>query len=78
MRWCLPHACLWLAMLLHQGFMNLMKKEVPFHWDEAAQYSFEALKHTLMSAPMLQPPNYNKYFLLYLAAEELTIGMVLV
>jgi hypothetical protein len=31
-----------------------------------------------MSTPLLQPPNYNKDFLLYLAATESTIGMVLV
>jgi hypothetical protein len=28
--------------------------------------------------PLLRPPNYNKDFLLYLAAAESTIGMVLV
>jgi hypothetical protein len=31
-----------------------------------------------MSAPLLQPPNYNKDFLLYLAETESTIDMVLV
>jgi hypothetical protein len=46
--------------------MRLLKKGVPFFWDEAAQHSFEALKCALTSAPLLQPPNYNKYFLLYL------------
>ena len=58
--------------------MHLLNKDIPFHWDEAIQRSFEALKHTLMSAPLLRPPNYNKDFLLYLAATDLTIGMVLV
>jgi hypothetical protein len=58
--------------------MRLLKKGVPLYWDEATQRSFVALKHTLTSAPLVQPPNYNKYFLLYLAAAESTIGMVLV
>jgi hypothetical protein len=58
--------------------MRLLKKRVPFCWDEAAQHSFEALKRALMSTPLLFPPNYNKYFLLYLAIVESTIGMVLV
>ena len=31
-----------------------------------------------MSAPLLRPPNYSKYFILYLATSELTIGVVLV
>jgi hypothetical protein len=61
-----------------KGFMSLLKKDVPFQWDEAAQCSFEALKHTLMSTPLLRPLNYNKDFLLYLATAELTISMVLV
>jgi hypothetical protein len=61
-----------------KGFMHLLKKDVPFHWDEAAQHSFNALKHALTTAPLLRPPNYNKDFLLYLAVAESTIGMVLV
>ena len=39
-----------------KGFMHLMKKDVPFYWDDAAQCSFEALKHTLLSNPLLQHP----------------------
>jgi hypothetical protein len=58
--------------------MHLLKKGVPFYWDEATQHSFEALKHTLTSTLLLWPPNYNKDFLLYLDAAELTMGMVLV
>jgi hypothetical protein len=61
-----------------KGFMHLLKRDVPFFWDEAAQCSFDALKHALTTAPLLWPPNYKKYFLLYLAAAESTIGMVLV
>jgi hypothetical protein len=61
-----------------KGFMCLLKKGVPFHWDEAAQCTFEALKCSLTSSPLFCPPNYNKYFLLYLAAAKSTIGMVLV
>jgi hypothetical protein len=58
--------------------MHLLKKGVPFHWDEATQRSFEALKNALTSSPLLWPPNYNKYFLLYLVITESTIDMVLV
>jgi hypothetical protein len=61
-----------------KGFMCLLKKGVHFCWDEATQLSFEALKHALTSSPLLQPPNYNIDFLLYLAAAESTISMVLV
>jgi hypothetical protein len=58
--------------------MCLLKKDVPFYWDDAAQHSFNALKHALTTVPLLQSPNYNKDFLLYLSAAESTIGMVLV
>ena len=58
--------------------MHLLKKDIPFYWDEAAHFSFTALKHALTTAPLLRPPNYNKDFLLYLATKESTIGMVLV
>jgi hypothetical protein len=61
-----------------KGFMCLLKKDVPFIWDKVVQRSFDALKHTLTTAPLLRPSNYNKDFLLYLAAAESTIGMVLV
>jgi hypothetical protein len=61
-----------------KGFMHLLKKYVPFFWDEVAQRSFDALKHALTTTPLLRPPNYKKDFLLYLAAAESTIGMVLV
>ena len=58
--------------------MRLLKKEVPFYWDERAQRSFEALKKSLSSTPVLSPLDYSKDFILYLAAYEATIGMVLV
>jgi hypothetical protein len=57
--------------------MRLLKKDVPFHWDEVTQCSFEVLKCILTSAPLLWIPNYNKDLLLYLPATESTIGMVL-
>jgi hypothetical protein len=58
--------------------MCLLKKDVPFYWDDAAQCSFSTLKHALTTTPLLWTPNYNKDLLLYLAAAESTIGMVLV
>jgi hypothetical protein len=61
-----------------KGLMHLLKKKIPFCWDDATQRYFAALKHALTTSPLLQPPNYNKDLLLYLAAAESTIGMVLV
>jgi hypothetical protein len=50
-----------------KGFMRLLKKEVPFYWDDVTQCSFYALKHALTMAPLLRPPNYKKEFLLYMS-----------
>eukprot|EP00253_Pinus_taeda_P014554 PITA_14554 len=61
-----------------KGFMRLLKKGIPFLWDDFAQRSFNDLKKALTSAPLLSPPNYSRDFLLYRAAAESTIGMVLV
>jgi hypothetical protein len=61
-----------------KGFMHLLKKGFPFYWDEAAQHSFEALKHALTSSPLLRPLDYNKDLLLYFVATKSTIDMVLV
>ena len=61
-----------------KGYMRLLKKGVPFLWDDYAQCSFDALKKALTSAPLLSPPDYSRDFLLYLAAVESTLGMVLV
>lgn len=61
-----------------KGFMCLLKKWVPFIWDDRAHRSFDALKATLASTPVISPPNYQKYFLLYLAAYDTTVDMVLV
>jgi hypothetical protein len=38
-----------------KGFMHLLKKGVSFIWDDQAQCSFEYLKKSLMSTPLLSP-----------------------
>jgi len=58
--------------------MRLLKKDTPFIWVEQAQASFEKLKYALTNAPLLHPPDYSKYYILYLVASSTTIAMVLV
>ena len=60
------------------GFMQLLKKDTPFVWDDLAQHAFNNLKHALTYAPMLEPFYYTKDYSLYVAASLSTIGMVLV
>ena len=57
--------------------MRLLKKGVPFIWDDWAQRSFVALKVALALMLVISPPNYQKDFLLYLVASDTTVGMVL-
>ena len=58
--------------------MRLLKKETPFYWDERAQESFDALKQALAMTPVLSLPDYSHDFLIYVAASQETVGMVLV
>jgi len=63
---------------LAKGYARLLKKEVPFDWDQVAQASFDALKESLMKASLMYALDYQKAFNLYLAAADTTIAMVLV
>ena len=58
--------------------MRLLKKGTLYLWDDQAQWSFDALKHALVSTPFLSAPNYSRDFFLYLAASPSSLGMVLV
>ena len=61
-----------------KGFTRLLKRDTPFRWDAITEESFAHLKTLLVSAPLLRPPNYHRDYMLYLAAADTTIGMVLV
>ena len=58
--------------------MRLLKKDTTFCWDERAQESFNALKQSLASAPVISPLDYRHDFLLYVVTSMETIGMDLV
>ena len=54
------------------------EKGIPFHWDQAAQASSDALKDTLIRVSLMYSPNYQNDYFMYLATADTTIGMVLV
>ena len=58
--------------------MRLLKKNTPFFLDDHAQRAFDNLKHALTHSSVSHPPNYPKYFLLYVVTSTTTISMVLV
>lgn len=43
---------------------DLLKRNVPFHWTQLQQNSFEALKAALTTAPVLALPDFSKPFCL--------------
>eukprot|EP00253_Pinus_taeda_P020385 PITA_20385 len=63
---------------LAKGYTRLLKKELPFIWDQVAQASFDALKESLIKASLMYSPDYKKDYNLYLYAADTTIAMVLV
>lgn len=62
----------------HKFLLRLLKKGVPFVWDDPSQCSFNSLKVSLILKHLLHLPNYTWDFIFYLASSNSTIGMVLV
>ncbi len=56
---------------------RLLKKDVPFLWNDAQQQSFNTLKNALTSAPIIAFPEYSLPFTLCTDASALGIGAVL-
>ncbi|KAI5323336.1 hypothetical protein L3X38_032408 [Prunus dulcis] len=54
-----------------QPFSRLMKKDVPFVWDEACHNAFESIKKYLSSSPLLGAPIPGKQLKLYIVAQEI-------
>ncbi|XP_070021985.1 uncharacterized protein [Nicotiana sylvestris] len=54
-----------------------MKKGVPFKWDQACSNAFESIKTYLMKPPVLAAPIPRKPLILYIAAQERSVGALL-
>ncbi|XP_074304433.1 uncharacterized protein LOC141639153 [Silene latifolia] len=57
-----------------QPFSHLMKKDAPFQWDEKCKHAFDSIKKYLASAPVLGAPIPGKLLILYIAAQERSLG----
>ncbi len=55
---------------------QLLRKEVPFHWNAPQDKSFNDLKSALINAPALVFPDYSVPFSLYTDASALGLGAV--
>ncbi|KAM1343604.1 hypothetical protein ACFX2F_007784 [Malus domestica] len=60
-----------------QPFSRLMKKDVPFVWDKACNNVFESIKKYLSSPPVLGAPVLGKPLILYIVAQESSVGALL-
>ena len=54
-----------------------MKKDVPFFWDEACHNGFESIKKYLANPPILGAPMVEKPLILYIIAQECSLGALL-
>ncbi|KAK4400810.1 hypothetical protein Sango_1187100 [Sesamum angolense] len=60
-----------------QPFSRLMKKDVPFQWDEACDKAFKSIKSYLMKHPVLVAPVPGGPLILYVTAQERFVGILL-
>jgi hypothetical protein len=55
----------------------LLAKDVPFEFDDACLKSFETLKKALISAPIIQPPDWSLPFQIMCDASDYAKGAIL-
>ncbi|XP_070010371.1 uncharacterized protein [Nicotiana sylvestris] len=51
-----------------QPFNHLLRKDIPFRWDQSCQNAFESIKKYLLNPPVLGAPMLGKPLILYIAA----------
>jgi hypothetical protein len=56
---------------------HLLQKDVAFNFDEKCLAAFRTLKSALVSAPMIQPPDWSQPFEIMCNASEYAVGVVL-
>ena len=60
------------------GFLRLLRSNIPFFWDDYAQQYFDALKNALTSSPLISPPKFDRDFVLYISTSTYSIATVLI
>jgi hypothetical protein len=56
---------------------SLLAKDVPFHFDDECLKAFNTLKEALISAPIIQPPDWKLPFKIMCDASDYAVGAVL-
>jgi hypothetical protein len=57
--------------------IHLLAKDVPFEFDDACLRSFEILKKAVISAPIIQPPDWSLPFEIMCDTSDYIVGAVL-
>jgi hypothetical protein len=60
------------------GFLRLLRHDIPFHWDDHPQQSFDDLKIALSNAPLISAPDHNHDYILYVSTSTISVAGVLV
>lgn len=63
--------------LISRPLTDLLRKNVVFAWTSDKEDAFQALKHALISAPVLAMPDFTQEFEIETDASEKGIGAVL-
>jgi hypothetical protein len=60
-----------------KSLTNLLQKDVPFDFNEKCLAAFWTLKRALITAPIIQPPNWSQPFEIMCDASDYVVGVVL-
>jgi len=63
--------------MISKPLYNLLKKDVPFVWNNNCTIAFESLKEKLITAPILSSPDFSKPFIIRTDASLDGVGGVL-
>jgi hypothetical protein len=56
---------------------SLLAKDIPFHFDDECLKAFNTLKKALVSAPIIQPPDWKLPFEIMCDASDYAVGAIL-
>lgn len=62
---------------LASPLIDLLRKEQAWTWSESQEQAFQAIKHKLVTAPVLKYPDFSMDFIVTAHASDLAVGAVL-
>jgi hypothetical protein len=63
--------------MITKPLTRLLQKDVEYDFDEECLHAFQTLKQSVISAPIMQPPDWNLSFEIMCDASDYAIGIVL-